>query len=313
MKLEKAMEALYDLIALDKNLRKEILKDLVQDDTICMLISISNVFNIKGLTVTRGGNTTNFKYQIGQILVDHKGYWEALGLKEQVVMKELLSMTNTFDSTIFYAHANTVYNKKEILEYFKVVKEDQGNIPYILMDSPKYYWVVREGRTKFNNTPKGMATPFCMPHNTMIFSPTGKILANGVVSLGDYLQSKGTLSKIYGDVKYGANIPAIQYSINKKMVNKYALVFHQDGAFVIGKELVKETYDIIDLMHDENFEVMGIWCSVGVFSHLIKTTVPQTMLDKGVDKYTVTIKCTKLLNGDINNVEFVKFNVKEGS
>ncbi len=227
-------------------------------------------------------------------------------------MKELLSMTNTFDSTVFYAHAVSVYNKKDILEYFKVVREEQGNIPYILMDYPKYYFLVKEDRVKFNNLPKGVRVPFCVPFKTVILSPEGEILANGAVSLGNYLQGKGGLSKIQGDVKYGASLSAIQYSINRKGTDKYALVFHQDGALVLSKELVKETYDIIDLLHDENFEVTGVWFSVGVHNHVIKVAVPQTILDKGVDKYSVTVKCTKLLNGNINNVEFVKFNLKKG-
>ncbi len=311
MKLEEAIGALYDVIALDKNLRKEILKDLVQDDTVCMLLSIANTFHIKGIKVSRGGNTTNLKYQIGQILVDHKSYWGSLGLKEQVVMKELVSMTNTFDSTIFYAHANTVYNKKEILEYFSVEAKESGNIPYILMDSPKYYFLVKKATIKFNNLPKGVRVPFCVPYKTVILSPEGNILAAGEVALGDYLQDKGSLSKVYGDIKYGASLSAIQYSINRKGADKYALVFHQDGALVLSKELVKETYGIIDL-YFKGFEVKGVWIMVGTHPHIIKFDVPQTMLDNGIGNYNITVECTKLLNGNINNVKFVKYNLKEG-
>ena len=310
MKLEKAFQALYDILALDKSLRNEILKELVKDTDICFLLSISMYFNRKNISITRLGKTVNLEYQVGMALTN-VDYWESLGIREQVVLKELLSNSNSYDSTIFYAYGAKVYTEVEISEYFNANEGTTDKIAYLLVDSPKYYRKSMGKRLRFSNVPNGISTQFPLPFQTILVDSKGNTLAHGNLSFDNYLSGRGRLPLLNGDFKYSTNLPSIQYAINKRKDTKYALVFHKDGLIILSKAYIKETYAIIDFQVNDDFEVEGVWFRVGDFNHMIKCDIPQTILIKGVDKYTITVKCNELLNGDINNIEFIKFNLKD--
>ena len=311
--LQEASDKLYEVIALDNVLRKEILKELVHDESVCFLLSISTHFTRKNLSVTRQGKTTNLNYQIGKVLEDSGSYWQHLGMKEQVVLKELLSNSNTFDSTIFYAHAVKVYSKKEILKYLSVIEEVES-IPYLIMDSYKFYYKTKAKYIKYNTFPSGK-TPMVYANQTIIINSELMPIAYGGIELGDYLVSLskdfGNPEDIEGAFRYADSITAIQYNLNQYKGSKYALVFHKNGPIVLKKALLKETYSIIDFTFSEDFDITGVWFNVNGRPQQVKVEIPQTIINKGVDKYTITVECNKLLNGKINNVKFIKFNKKE--
>ena len=309
MKLEQAFKQLYNLLALDKTLRDEMLKELVQDKSICFLLSIGTHYTLPKLKATRGGQTVNYEHQLLSALNDHKAHWGTLGLREQIVLIEILS-TN-FNPTIFYGEGVKVYSKIEINKYLSSVGGVATELMYLFIDKPKTYFVIKHKRIVKTTIPKGFP-PYTKPQNyqSVLLDVQGNTLATGNKTFGDYLLCKGRLGQIEGNFSKATSIVEIQYRLNKLSREAHALVFHPDGIMFLHKESIKVDYDILDLVVSEDFEPVGVWIRHGDRNYKILCPIPQTLVDSGVSKYTVTIKCNELLNGSLNNIEFVKLNVK---
>ena len=315
MDLQKAFNVLYDVMALDKTIKKEILKDAVQDEGVCFLLSLGQHYSISNLTITRGGTTSNLKFQVSNILVNPKRFWGDLGMKEQVVLKELLSNNNTFDSTIFYGHGVKVFTKAEVSR--KIHDRDTSDFPiaYLIVDSPKYYYKTRTKKIWNSTVPRGLDIVEPKNFETVLVDANGDSLATGTAELGFYLKDGGDILRFAepkGNFKFSNSVANIQAKVNQYKDDKYALVFHEDGIVTLSKGLIKKTYGIIDLLINDDFEVVGVWFKVtNDYYHMLNCNVPQTVIDNGIDAYTVRVECNELKNGDINNIRFIQFNKKE--
>lgn len=319
MDLYVAIEKLYDVLALDRSIAKEILKDLVEDEDVCFILSIDSHFSHTiHIPISREGMNANIEYQLGQVLTNLSvsnnaflSHFSTLDIKTQVVLKELLSASNKFDSTIFYGFATKVFSRREILEYLQPTDALSDKIPYIISDSPKYYYVSRTGSITHTNTPRSFKHTPPFPMYTFMYDKDGATIAKGQGSFGKYLRGKGMLPEIEGQFKYGKSLVDIQYRLNKTLGNKFALVFHTEGIITLKKESLKFTCGIIDFILSDDFEVIGVWIEHKGNTYEIKTDVPQTMVDRGLHKYVVNIKANELVNEKLNNIEFVQFNLKE--
>ena len=310
MKLKKAFESLYNLLALDKSIRDELLKELVEDKSVCFLLGLPMYYSPKIPKVTRGASTVNYDYQLASFLQEPNSYWESLGLQEQVVLREIFN--GAFDSTILYAYGVKVYNKKEVMDYLKQSNVESVELLYLLLDIPKYYYEVRSSIKIKSTIPRGIP-PYIKPlnHQGIVIDGQGNTLATGGVSFGKYLMGKGRFKEIEGDFSKADNLPEIQYRLNKQSKEVSALVFHPEGILILTKESLKVTYDILDLVVSEDFEPIGLWINHKEKNYKVRCEIPQSIIDRGVDKYEVVIRRNELLNGTINNIKFIKLKLKE--
>ena len=314
MNLEKSLQALYETMALDKTLRDEILGELVEDEGVCLLLSLHSCYTITNLKLKRGGHTEDITSQLSGVLADTAAYWGTLSLHHQIVLKDIFSNTSIFNYTIFYAKGKRVFSKKEILEHLPSSNVGVGQLKYILTPSPKYYYVTKNSRIKYSTIPPKFSKkslPFIPNYTTVVFDNDANVIAKGNVYLGDYLRGTGRLGDITGYLSEAPDLPTIQYNINKQIKFKYALVFHPNGVITIVKEFFKKDYAILDVTVTEDFEVSGVWVVYKEIPYQIKCKVPTTVIERGIQEYTVTLEATELLNGKLRGIHFVKFNLKD--
>lgn len=320
MKLYEAITKLYDVLALDKNIAKEILKELVEDESVCFILSIRDTFSrATPMLIRRGGQNANIDYQLGQLLHNlgssnkvFNSYFKTLDMKTQVVLKEVLQSNSKYDSTIFYGYAKKTFSKREILEYLQTTQPTDEKLQYFTSDSPKYYYKTRESRIIYNTLPKGFKHLEPIAGGTILYDGYGNARAYGQREFGEYLKNYISLPDVTGTLlRTARNIAEIQYKINSMIGNRYAIVLHKEGIKVLTKESIKLTCGIIDFILSDDFEVIGVWVEYQDNVYEIKGHVPKTVIDTGIDSHTVTFNANELISGKLNNIEFRKFSLKE--
>jgi len=318
LNLQEANTKLYDLLALDRGLRGELLQALVEKDKgVCFLLSLHLYFNNSTLSISHTGRTSNFHYQLKGVLEDAKGF-AYLGLKEQVVLKEILNnKSRAFNYTIFYTYAIKVYNEDEIKKELEVI-DICNKLPYLILPkfskgSPYYFKTsTKKGTVKYNNIPKGYPPLPMSNDETIVVDRQNNIVGKASGLLGDYL--KGT-SKMYGklgkEFKYISSIAELQLKVNKYNKENVALVLASLGPIILNKEKSVNTFNILDLVVNDAFEITGVYIEVANKAYKVKTKVAQGIVEEGINNYTVTIKYVELLDNKIKDIEFVRFYRKD--
>jgi len=315
MDLQKASNALYDIIAIDTRLRKEILRDMVSTDlAVCMLLSIRTHYSMKVPKITRLGVTENYKEQVHAVLHDIE-VWDTLGIKEQIVLKEILNPKSAiFSSTVFYSYAKNVYTKEEIENelYRKVLTL---KYPYVLLPAPTrkgraYYSKTRiNGRVSHSDIPKSFPIFYTDINSTIIVATASKhLIGRESVQVGNYLQGKSmTYGKLSDAFKYKDSIAEIQSVVNNKSKPYVALVFTPTGPEIIEKALESITCDILELSVDELFVPNGVWIVYNGVSYLIKGDIPNRVSMGNIHKFEVVIECSILHTGKLKQLRLIKF------
>jgi len=312
MHLNKAIDKLYDLMALDKRLRDELLIDLVQDRAVCFILSLYT-FKPKlkdNFKITRGGTEDNFEQKLLSIL-QGENYWQMLHYKQQIVLKE--AFTSAFNATIFYTYASIVYSKEEILDYLSAQKDPQ-EIPYILLSHnnrrrPFYFKTINNGRVKYNNLTSTFNIPVANNTTTLIDS-AGQVLGVADVKFGDYLMGKASLSSTSYNFSTKGSIAEIQHKLNGTTKYNKALIFMEDSWTIIEKTKETLELDIVDLEFNERYDIIGLWVKYKDTPYLILTKKVGMLIDKPLNDYKVMIKAHITLDEKLKQVEFIKL-IKE--
>ena len=309
--LNKAFDSLYNIIALDRTIRTAIFKELVKERDVCFLLSIGYNYPMANLKITRGGHTANLEYQLANFLVNPRDYWESLGLKEQVVLKEITNPNSTtFDRTIFLAEGVTYFTQAAIKEYFAgVTPSEFEEVHMIYTNSSKvYYKIVRESIIK-NDLPKKYKGIFVDKNTSVVFND-GQIVATGDNLFGDYLLGKGRFGGCFGQVVVSKNIQESQYKLNKSKY-EYAIAFTTNGVKILTKEKLKLTCDIIDLWIDDMYELIGVYITYNDSTYPIECHVPKEVYDGGLSRHQAVVSATELKNGSLKEVNFIEFKEKK--
>jgi len=316
MNLQKASNALYDIIALDRRLRDEILMRLVEtDESICFLLSLHSYFSHTNIdAASMLGKTTNYAYQLREVLLDIRAL-KTLGLKEQVVLREILrEKSKVFSYTVFFGYGVKVFSKAEILKELDIDKVS-AKLPYVTVKQPKagsntfYSKTVINGRVKYNNIPQSYPKFSVNNNETILVDTTKSIVAVADSALGEYLRGKsGVHGELISGFKFKDSFAEIQQEINGKVGEYVAIVLAKDGVIELNKELREATYPILDLVVNGDFELIGVW--------IVHNDKPYKVLGKripeyiNVARYNVTIKYHETLGGKLTQTSIKEFKLK---
>ena len=315
MKLDEAILSLYDIIAVDKKLRNELLRDIVIDDEVCMLLSIQGNFTYNNAKVTRGNSSSTLDIVLLDVLTSPKSNWERLSIQQQVVLKELLNPKSTvFSMTIFYTYGKKVFTREEILNILKNNLPKNQKIPYILLDPPRnnklpfYYKTIYNNKTLYNNIPYTLGHVECSNNETIVLDYAGNTVASGDVLLGRYLRGvSGSYGSSIRGFIYGKDIHSIQHTVNGRATPKIAVVLYDNGIKILHKEKIKVTCDIIDLAIDDDYNITGVWVAYAGNSYLINISIPNKIIDVGIHMYQVKVLAHEQLNGKLKQIKFLSF------
>jgi hypothetical protein len=322
MDLQKASDTLYNLIAVDYKLRKELLKDVVEHSKeVCFLLSIGIYYHRTKLTPTLHGKTTNYTYQLHTLLEEQKT-WGSIGLQEQVVLKEILNPKSTiFDSGVFYAYGVKVYTLDEIKAELGSTQHLAETYPYLLVAPPSsrnklpYYTITRSktGAIKYNNTPQTFPKFTLENNTTLLIDSYMEVVGSGTQALGDYIQGNSRyFGELSSEFKYSSSIADIRRIVNSRIKEVVALVLYEGKLHTLKKELPTYSFKIVDYIITDDYDIEGVWITHNGKAYAVR--VPKYDMHR-IAKYEiqdtlVEVRCAKLLNGKLSQITFSKFIIK---